>query len=129
MCDVLIVDDATDYLGLITSILKAVGISAVSANDGEMALVELSKSSFKLLITDLNMPGLSGLDVARRAVASSPGLPVILMTAQGFSEVIEQAKSAGIRHVITKPFGTKQLIDAIDVATDGAVKAKREIYD
>jgi CheY-like chemotaxis protein len=125
MFDVLIVDDDTDYLGLITNFLNAAGISAMPANNGELALAELMKTEFKLMITDLNMPGLSGLDVARKAIASFPGLPVILITAQGYSEVFEPAKNAGISHIITKPIDTEQFLDAINVATSGAVKARR----
>lgn len=126
MYDVLVVDDDTDYLGLITSFLKTAGISAMPANNGELALAELMKTGFKLLITDLNMPGLSGLDVARNAIASFPGLPVILITAQGYSEVFEPAKRAGINHIITKPIDTEQFLKTIDVATSGAVKANRK---
>lgn len=128
MCDVLVVGDQSHYIDLVTSFLNSVGISAKSANSGETALANLKTTQFKLLITDLNISGISGVDMARKAIASVPGLPVILMTAQGVKEVIESAKSVGIRHVITRPLTQEQILDAIDVATDGAVKPSREMY-
>ena len=80
------------------------------------------------MIADQNISGMSGVEMARKALASVPGLPVILMTALGLSEVIESAKSAGIRHIITTPLCQEQLISGIDEATDGAVRADREMY-
>jgi CheY-like chemotaxis protein len=128
MCDVLVVGNQSHCLELVTSFLNSVGISAKSANSGETALANLKATQFKLLITDLNMSGMSGVDMAKKAIASVPGLSVILITAQGFDEVIESAKSAGIRHIITRPLCQEQLINAIDIATDGAVKANKEMY-
>jgi CheY-like chemotaxis protein len=81
------------------------------ASSGEDALTKLTYNRYDLLITDLNMPGISGFTLVEVARSLYPDIKVILMTAFGSREVQEEAKNLDIDGYLTKPFPTVQLRD------------------
>src|SRR5205807_8097508 len=75
---VLVVDDETVVRDVIGSILRNAGVTVTEAPDGRAALEALRAEAFDLMITDLSMPEMSGIELAREARASTPSLPILL---------------------------------------------------
>lgn len=112
MYKILIVDDEKDIVDLISYNLEKEGFSAVKAYDGEAALHSIKKQNPDLIILDLMMPKINGLDVCR-AVRRNPdtaGIPIIMLTAK--SEEIDKVTGLeiGADDYLTKPFSVKELI-------------------
>jgi two-component system, chemotaxis family, chemotaxis protein CheY len=78
---VLVVDDDEDVRQCITDRLEQAGFAVVQASDGLQALAELHRRHFDVVVTDCNMPRLSGFDLLRQCRHAWPGTPVIIMTA------------------------------------------------
>lgn len=108
---ILVVDDEEIITGLLQELLKGLGYQVTVSNDSRkaLALIEQNPALFDLLITDMTMPHLTGLELAQRTLARKAELPVILCT--GFSELInkEQAHAIGIRAYLTKPISVREL--------------------
>lgn len=112
MYKILIVDDEKDIVDLISYNMEKEGFSAVKAYDGEAALHSVKKQNPDLIILDLMMPKMNGLDVCR-AVRRNPqtaGVPIIMLTAKG--EEIDKiiGLEVGADDYVTKPFSVKELI-------------------
>lgn len=116
----LVVDDEEQITEMLRLILQNLGYQVtVSSNSREaLALVEQDPKAFDLLITDMTMPGLTGFELAKKAMAIRPGLPVILCT--GFSELInkEQAQALGIRDYLMKPVSVRELAQTLRTSLD-----------
>ena len=78
---ILIVDDDAGQRSLLTSFLKSQGFDTVTVDSGELALKTLRTAEFSMMISDVRMPGLSGLETLRRAQEEHAVLPVLLVTA------------------------------------------------
>ncbi len=102
---ILFVDDEPDILRSAREMLTAFGYDVVSAADGEGALRRFSEDpdAFDLVMTDLSMPGMSGLDLSKRIMAIRPGTPVALCTGFGADVTPETIEAAGVRQMIQKP--------------------------
>ncbi len=74
--------------------------------------------TFDLVVTDLHMPGMDGLAVARRARQESPPIPVVLMTAYSTADTRRDAQLVGGIRYIAKPFATADMLDAVQRALD-----------
>ena len=83
------------------------------AHSGEEALDALNNQPVDLLVTDLRMPGISGLELIRRVRASSPQTQAILITAYGSAEVETEAHRLGVCRYISKPFLVEDLLNAV----------------
>jgi DNA-binding response OmpR family regulator len=109
---ILAVDDEAHILHVVSLKLKNAGYTVITANDAEEALEAASASPVDLVITDFQMPGMSGVDLARKLHAE-PGrrlLPVMLLTAHGLAlEQVELAQ-AGITVCLSKPFSPRDLL-------------------
>jgi len=109
---VLIVDDEKDIVELITYNLSKEGFVTDSASDGEKALTKIKKSSYDLLILDLMLPGLHGMELCRilKNDPNTSSLPIIMLTAKG--EEIDKVLGLemGADDYITKPFSPRELI-------------------
>ena len=116
----LVVDDEEMITGMLRVILQNLGYQVTICGDSlkALALVEQDTAAFDLLITDMTMPNLTGFELAQKALALRPDLPVILCT--GFSELInkEQAKAMGIRAYLMKPVSVRELAQAVRKALD-----------
>src|SRR5262245_37839440 len=96
MSTVLVVDDSAVDRKLVAGLLaKHAGLTVELATSGEDALVRLQASPPALIVTDLVMPGISGLDLVTQVVERHPEIPVILMTGKGSEEVAVKALEAG----------------------------------
>ena len=123
---ILIVDDFSTMRRIIKNLLRDLGFNNTSeADDGSSALPMLRTGSFQFLITDWNMPGMTGIDLLKavRADASLKTLPVLMVTAEQKREQIIEAAQAGVNGYVVKPFTAstlKEKIDKIFERIDGA---------
>jgi PAS domain S-box-containing protein len=108
---ILFLDDEEALTFLTRRALERDGYRVSAFTKTEKALEELRArpDAFDLVVTDLNMPGRSGLDVAREIRALRPDLPVVLASGYVTKEVHAQARAAGVRHVIYKPNAVDEL--------------------
>jgi two-component system, chemotaxis family, chemotaxis protein CheY len=105
--NVLIVDDFATMRRIIKGVLKQLGFSnLIEAEDGEAALKELRKEKVGLIVSDWNMPNMTGLELLKavRADNSLKGIPFLMVTAEGQKENVIQAVQAGVSNYIVKPF-------------------------
>jgi nitrogen-specific signal transduction histidine kinase/CheY-like chemotaxis protein len=112
---VMIVDDESAVCRVGARTLEHLGYRAVTAPSGEAALAEFSRrpDEFALLVTDLTMPGMTGIDLARQVRARRPDLPVVLCTGFAANETEVQARELGIDTVLAKPHTMREFAAAI----------------
>jgi len=114
MFKILIADDEPLIRIDLKELLEEIGHQVVAeTGDGKEALAMLDKAKPDLVILDIKMPGMSGIEVARRI---SHEYPVIILTAFSERSLIEQARDAGVMAYITKPFRDGTLTPAIELA-------------
>jgi two-component system chemotaxis response regulator CheY len=104
---ILIVDDFSTMRRIIENVLRHLGFNDThEAADGNSALAMLQNGNFDFLVTDWNMPGMSGIDLLKavRADAKLASLPVLMVTAESKREQIIEAAQAGVNGYIVKPF-------------------------
>src|ERR1700752_2164272 len=94
------------------------GYRVVVASDGHAALERLQGGGIDLVLTDLKMPGLTGIELLHAAKAIAPDVDVILLTAFGTIEEAVRAMKEGAYDFLTKPFRREQLIKLIDKALE-----------
>ncbi len=111
---VLILDDSLQQAELVSDILTQAGYRTTALSNPASAMEELKSSFFHLVLTDLSMPEISGMDVLREAKLISPETAVIIMTAYGTIENAVEAIKIGASDYLTKPFSTDQLLITVD---------------
>lgn len=107
---ILVVDDDRRMTQTLVDILNTKGFSVEAANSGDEALERLQAQSFDCLLTDIKMPGITGVELSRRAREIQPGLPVILMTAYAAKEQTDLALEEGAIDVVDKPIDLNHLL-------------------
>lgn len=115
---VLIIDDDPATCELLAAELSETGMEVETCTSGDEALRSIERGSFDAVATDLNMAGMSGLDLCQRLAASRPELPVIVITAFGSVQTAVEAMRCGAYDFITKPFDT----DVLELALRRAVE-------
>lgn len=113
---ILIVDDEILIRNFLTEALKRKGIEVVACENGTKAIELLKEHSFDLVITDMKMPGASGMDVLKFVKDTSPQTLVIIVTAFGTIENAVEAMKEGAYHYIIKPFSLESLMVIIEKA-------------
>jgi len=114
---VLIADDDDALLGLMLRRIQRMNLRADSAQDGSRAAAMLEQGEYHLLITDINMPGRSGLELLEQAKSRDPNLQVVIVTGGATLETAIQAVNNGAFAYLTKPF------DHISVLENTAFRA------
>ncbi len=109
MAHVLIVDDELNIRRVLAAMLKREGYEVTTAADGEQALLVLHKTPVHVVVTDLIMPKLGGLELLGRVSADFPDIPVIVITAHGSVDTAVAALKSGAFDYITKPFEQEEL--------------------
>jgi len=105
----LVVDDDTELCDLLSQFLSNEGFVVSTAPDGEAALAMLGRETFQLVVLDIGLPGLSGLDVLG-ALRAKSSVPVVMLTASGDVEYRIHGLAAGADDYIPKPFSTEELL-------------------
>jgi len=106
---VLVVEDDPEMLAMVCEHLEAEGYGAVGAGRGADAITRLRSAEFDVVLTDLKMPDVNGMEVLRVARESRPDVPVILVTAFGTIETAIQAIRQGAYDYVTKPFALEEI--------------------
>ena len=119
----LVVDDDRDNLNLIELFFMCEGYRIDCAASGEAALAMLEKNSYPLMLTDLHMPGMNGLQVASAARDRNKEMTILLYTGDGGDDLARSAAEAGISAVYRKPFNLEILLDL--VVREGVSRARR----
>ncbi len=141
--NILVVDDNSINIKVAATCLKNEGASVVEAMSGQSAITEARSQQFDLILMDLEMPGMSGLEACRniRQINGYTNTPIIALTAHAFPESREQALKAGMLDLIAKPYKPDLLIAkirqwcfhtaAIDTAeaSEDSSHKKLQIYD
>jgi two-component system response regulator FlrC len=110
---VFVADDDRDLLALVASLLRGEGFFVREATNGADLLALAEKSQADLMITDVQMPGISGLDVLSNMQRHHPGVPVILMTGFATNLLREEAAAKGAAAVLSKPFRSANLLELV----------------
>lgn len=114
---ILIVDDDRVAREMFTTVLGQSGYTVEAVRDGFEALARLERSAVDLVLTDLKMPGMDGLELIQKIHATDPGAPVILVTgASDTLDVCTGAKGYGAADCLLKPINLEELLWAIDRA-------------
>lgn len=114
---ILIVDDFSTMRRVIKNLLRDLGFTnTVEADDGITAIPILNSGSIDFLVTDWNMPGMTGIDLLRhvRADEKLRSLPVLMVTAEAKREQIIEAAQAGVNGYVVKPFTALALKEKIE---------------
>jgi DNA-binding NtrC family response regulator len=119
---ILLIDDEPDIVAAAKIILEQVGYEVVgfTASSEALEAFRANPKKFDLIITDLTMPQLAGLDLAKECLSLRPDMPIILCTGYGESITLERARAMGIRQIILKPIIPAQLVEAIRLALEAA---------
>ena len=110
---VLIVDDDPDVCRLIAHLLKSGGYECSEATSGESAIKKLVANSFQLVISDIMMVGMSGIDLLRIINSRFPDVAVIMVTALDDRKIVTQALELGAYGYVIKPFDIDQLNNVV----------------
>lgn len=110
MFRILAVDDNIRYLNLIKTILENEEMEMHLAESAAEALLAIKEREFDLIITDLNMPGMDGIELAMMIRDIAPELPIIMLTGAMIPHMAELAKGAGIKTVLEKTISPKEMV-------------------
>jgi len=111
---ILVVEDYPETLKLFEQILTGEGFSVKAVETGEKALDAIAHKKFDLVVLDVMLPRIDGMEVCRRIKLAHKDLPVIAATAFDVPDIISRCKSAGFDEVIMKPFEPDRLIAAVN---------------
>jgi two-component system chemotaxis response regulator CheY len=114
MKTILSVDDSASVRHMVKITLSAAGYRVIEAGDGRDGLAQAKSNAVNMIVTDLNMPVMNGLDFIRelRTLPSYRGVPIVFLTTESDDGMKQQAKAAGATGWITKPFRQEQLLAA-----------------
>ena len=123
---VLVVDDEPSVADVLHEDLIEAGYDCIRAATGEDALERLSRGSCDVMLLDLRLPGISGMDVLRKMQTDYPETAVIVVTALGDVKTIVEAMKIGAVDYITKPFELEKVNNSIELALKAKVIWSRE---
>lgn len=112
----LIMDDSSVMRKIIARALRQAGIGpllVLEAGTGADAMEILQQGPVDLILSDVNIPGMDGLEFLRQIQAQYPGIPVVVVTTESGSEYVKQSIKAGVRAYIRKPFTAAQVKERV----------------
>jgi two-component system response regulator AtoC len=123
-CQILVVDDEPNLRRVLSAQLARDGYEVLTAEDGEAGLELLREHHVDLIITDLRMPKVDGMELLRQALTMDPDLPVVMITAHGTVDTAVEALKLGAFDYVTKPFDQAEVRTIVRKAL-----ATRELAD
>ncbi len=114
-CNILVVDDEAQITRVLKTTLSALGYGIRTAADGVQALQEMQSWAADLIITDLRMPNMDGLELCRKVRIQSR-IPIIVLSVKGEESIKVEALDAGADDYVTKPFSVNELLARIRAA-------------
>lgn len=113
---VLVVDDDPVVGKSFSRVLSQKGYLVITAQDAQEALRKMQEGDYDVVVTDIRMPGMSGIELAERVKASRPWTPVVIVTGYGTTESEERARSAGVTSFLHKPLSPEMIEDSMTKA-------------
>ena len=112
---IMIVDDSSSLRTVVGLALKRAGYEVLEAEDGQDAMTKLDGRKLNLIVSDVNMPSMDGIQFVTQVKAHPryKFTPVIMLTTEGQDAKKEQGRAAGAKAWITKPFNPPVLLDAV----------------
>ncbi len=120
---VLIVDDETEFVTALVERLNLRGMQADGMSDGEAAIKAIQTTPYDVVVLDVKMPGLGGLQIIRRIKQARPNLQVVLLTGRSSPQDEDLGKSLGCYEYLIKPVSISNLIDILK----GAAQKSKEL--
>lgn len=113
---ILVVDDALTVRNLAQFALTKGGYVVMEAEDGIKGLETLKANKIDLIISDINMPNMNGMDMVRniKADANLKNIPIFMLTTEASAEIAQQGKELGVTAWIVKPFVSDKLVAAVN---------------
>ena len=127
MAKVLVIDDEANLRKVLAAMLRRDGFDVTVAENGEQGLAEFHKNGADIVVTDLVMPKVGGMEVLGTIRAANPDVPVIIITAHGTVDSAVDAIKAGAFDYITKPFDQAELSSVVAKAAKTNESARRSV--
>lgn len=125
---VLVVDDAAFMRRMLRDILTSNGLEVVGeAADGESAIDRYVELQPDLVLMDITMPGISGIEAVRRIVAADPAARIVMCSALGQQALVLESLEAGARDFIVKPFHPGKVMETINKVLEQAPRPADEV--
>ncbi len=112
---ILVVDDSASIRQVVSITLRGAGYDVVEASDGKVAISKLNGDKYHLIISDVNMPNMDGIELLK-SIKANPKYkftPVIMLTTESGQDKVAEGRSAGAKAWMVKPFQPKQMLDAV----------------
>lgn len=122
-CKILVVDDQMGVRRLLFEAFKEEGYDVEMAASGHEAITKVKETVPALILMDMKMPGMNGLEALREIRKFNQEISVIMMTAYGELEIVTQAMKLGVKEYITKPFDLNELKQLVQKIVIGDSKA------
>jgi CheY-like chemotaxis protein len=113
---ILVVDDEADLRDTLSDLLSSLGYEVAAVESGGAAVERASMEAFDLAITDLRMPGLSGIDTVTALRRIRPDLTVIVVSGYVSDESASRCREEGVTHILPKPFDIEDLLRTVELA-------------
>ncbi len=124
--EILIVDDQKGVRRLLEELFKKTGWMVYTAADGIEAIAQLDYISPHVILMDMKMPNLNGLEAAQKILKANPKQLIILMTAYGEMDIVSRALHIGVKKCITKPFDIMSLHQIVQEMVKGPSPSKKK---
>jgi DNA-binding response OmpR family regulator len=121
---VLLVDDEVEFATTLAERLTLRGIEAVTVHDGEAALHRIAVDPPQIVVLDMMMPGLGGLEVLRLIKKNHPGIPVILLTGRGSTKEGIDGMDLGAYDFLMKPIKIEALVEKMKEAVEQSTSVR-----
>lgn len=110
---ILIVDDEEELAENLGDLLEFEGYNVILTSTGEEALEKLAESVPDIILLDIQLPGISGIDVLRKAKSKHPELPVVMVSASSQKGTSEQVGQLGAEAMVLKPYDQDELLELV----------------
>lgn len=111
---ILVVDDMASMRSVISALLKARGHDVTQADSGDRALMLMESKHFDLVLSDWNMPGMTGTQLVSAIRSKDKATPVVMVTAEAERERILEMRQIGVNGYLLKPFKQDALLSVVD---------------
>ena len=111
-----VIDDDASVRQAVLSLLRSFGLKGLAFDSAEAFLQSGERAGTHLVITDIHMPGMSGIDLKRKLDAQGSTVPVIMITAKTEAAVLERARACNPSCILKKPFDSEEFIACVERA-------------